>query len=342
MIKTLQSPLEQILLGVTLSRCQTPWARLGLLGLLASAAVSSPAFADEAGVSFWLPGQYGSLAAAPGGPGWSLPMVYFHSSADAGAGRDFDIGGRVAAGLEVSADLLLVVPTYTIASPVWGGQAQVSMTGIVGGVDVSADATLTGPGGTELSRNASDSLTSVGDLYPSATVRWNDGNRNFLAYAMAGVPVGDYEVGRLANIGLNHWSVDAGGGYTYFNPTTGRELSVVAGATYNFENPDTHYQSGVDAHLDWGCSQFLSEQLHVGLVGYVFYQVSGDSGSGARLGDFKSRVNGIGPQVGHLFAMGEGQAYLNLKGYYEFGGKNRPAGWNVWLTLAMPLGSAKK
>lgn len=131
--------------------------------------------------------------------------------------------------------------------------------------------------------------------------------------------------------------MDAGGGYTYLNTKTGREFSAVAGLTYNFENPDTDYQNGIDAHLDWGASQFLSEQWHVGLVGYFYYQLTGDSGDGAVLGDFKSSVNAIGPQVGYLFKMGGKDAYLNLKGYWEFGAKNRPEGWNAWLTLAIPL-----
>jgi hypothetical protein len=100
--------------------------------------------------------------------------------------------------------------------------------------------------------------------------------------------VGDYKKGRLANVGINHWALDAGGGYTYFNKTNGREFSAVLGFTYNFENPDTHYQNGVDAHLDWGASQFLSEHWHVGLVGYAYQQITGDSGAGARLGDFNS------------------------------------------------------
>jgi len=117
---------------------------------------------------------------------------------------------------------------------------------------------------------------------------------------------------------------------------------VVAGATYNFENHDTKYQNGVDGHIDWAVSQFLSEQVHVGLAGYFYQQLSGDSGSGANLGDFKSRVNGIGPQVGYFFPMGGRQAYLSLKGYHEFDNQNRPAGWNTWLTLLIPLGSAKQ
>jgi hypothetical protein len=79
--------------------------------------------------------------------------------------------------------------------------------------------------------------------------------------------VGAYKKGRLANVGINHWAVDAGGGYTYFDQKTGREFSAVLGFTYNFENTDTHYQNGADSHLDWGASQFLSEHVHVGLVG---------------------------------------------------------------------------
>ena len=314
------------------------------LALLSSAGVFFPplGYADEGGVSFWFPGQYGSMAAVLSEPGWSLPLIYFHTTQDAEGNKEFTKGGKVRLGVEDKVDVLIAAPTYVFATPVFGGQAAVSVAGAYGRVEVDADATLTGPGGGTLSGSASDSLTDVADLYPSASLRWNHGVHNTMVYAMAGVPIGGYEVGRLANIGTNHWSVDAGGGYTYLNMKTGREFSAVAGLTYNFENPDTDYQNGISAHLDWGASQFLSEQWHVGLVGYFYYQLTGDSGDGAVLGDFKSRVNGIGPQVGYLFKMGEKQAYLNLKGYWEFGAENRPEGWNSWLTLVLPLGGGSK
>jgi hypothetical protein len=36
------------------------------------------AHADEGGVSFWLPGFFGSLAAVPAqAPGWSITTIYF-------------------------------------------------------------------------------------------------------------------------------------------------------------------------------------------------------------------------------------------------------------------------
>jgi hypothetical protein len=73
----------------------------------------------------------------------------------------------------------------------------------------------------------------------------------------------------------------------------------------------------------------------IGAVGYVYDQVTGDSGSGDRVGSFKSRVIGVGPQLGYIFPIGELQGYLNLKGYREFDAADRPDGWNVWLTFVI-------
>ncbi len=303
--------------------------------------LANGARADEGGTSFWLPGQQGSFAALPSDPGWSMPLIYYHTSASADAGKTFTKGGRVDLGLDAKADLFMAAPTYVFSSPVAGGQASVGVTALVGHMNVDVNATLTGPGGGTLSGAQSDTLDGVGDLYPTASLKWNDGVHNFMAYTMAGVPVGDYNKDRLANLGIGHWSLDAGGGYTYFDTAKGHEFSAVLGFTENFENPDTNYKSGVDGHLDWAASQFLSEQLHVGLVGYVYHQVTGDSGSGAKLGDFKSQVSAVGPQAGYFFQVGDQKWYANLKGYYEFDAQNRPDGWNVWLALVIPLGPGK-
>ena len=78
----------------------------------------------------------------------------------------------------------------------------------------------------------SDSLTSVGDLYPQATLKWNAGVHNFMTYVTGDIPVGAYDPGRLSNLGIGHGAIDGGGGYTYFNPQSGQEFSVVSGLTY--------------------------------------------------------------------------------------------------------------
>lgn len=319
--------------------CRLPGSNLAVAVFIAAMTMATPtrSFADEGGSSFWLPGPLGSLAAVQSEQGWSIPLVYYHSSSDANASKQFKVGGRIAAGLDARADLLLAVPTYVFGTPVAGGQATLSVTGMFGRVGVDTNSTLVGPPGGVLSGAQSDSVTGGGDLYPQASLKWNRGVHNFMAYAMAGVPVGAYQKDRLANLGLNHWSVDAGGAYTYLDLESGYEFTAALGFTYNFENPDTQYMSGIDGHLDWAASQFLSEQLHVGLVGYFYRQLTGDSGAGAVLGDFRSQVAAIGPQADHFFKVGARQCYVNLKGNYEFDAKNRPEGWNAWLTVGIPL-----
>jgi hypothetical protein len=51
-------------------------AALGLtLAITGTAALPTTAAADEGGVSVWLPGFFGSLAAAPLQPGWSVQTI---------------------------------------------------------------------------------------------------------------------------------------------------------------------------------------------------------------------------------------------------------------------------
>jgi hypothetical protein len=75
--------------------------------------------------------------------------------------------------------------------------------------------------------------------------------------------------------------------------------------------------------------------LQVGLVGYVYKQLTADRGGLPILGPFESQVAGIGPQIGYIFPVGKMQGYLNLKGYGEFDGVDRPHGWNTWLTFVL-------
>ena len=109
------------------------FAQQGLVaaGLVASAVIGMPrtALADEGGVSFWIPGFFGSLAAAPQQPGWSVATIYYHTSVSAGGDVVFsrqvtrgrltaNFTGNLAADLDANADLAMVIPSYTFASKV--------------------------------------------------------------------------------------------------------------------------------------------------------------------------------------------------------------------------------
>src|SRR5436305_8319677 len=290
-------------------------------------------YADEGGISFWVPGFFGSLAATPLQPGWSVANIYYHTTVSAGAdvarAREFTLN-RVPANLSVNAnlnlsvnatgDLGLVIPTYVFATPVLGGQASVSMVAAYGVVGTSLAGTLSGVLATPFgnvpfarSDTISDTTWGFGDLAPQFALRWNAGVHNYMTYITGDIPVGAYQSDRLSNLGIGHGAIDAGGGYTYFNPATGHEFSGVLGFTYNFKNTSTQYQNGVDMHFDWGASQFLTKQVQVGLVGYAYKDIGCDSGSGDRVGCFQSRVFGIGPQLGFIIPLGTAhQGYLNF------------------------------
>ena len=150
------------------------------------ALLPQPSSADQGGIGFWLPGAFGSLAAVPGVPGWSLGLIYLHSSVEAGgdvaASRAIRLGDRTTnlrtklrADLNRDEDVALVAPTYTFATPVLGGQLSASLMAIVGNQQATIDALATGalgPIGFRRQGSFSDSLFSYGDLFPHV-VNWD-------------------------------------------------------------------------------------------------------------------------------------------------------------------------
>ena len=87
-------------------------------------------------MSFWVPGFFGSLAAAPLQPGFSAANIYYHTTVNAGADVAFAkqvSRGRLTANfnanlnlnLNADADLGFFIPQYTFATPFLGGQATV-------------------------------------------------------------------------------------------------------------------------------------------------------------------------------------------------------------------------
>jgi hypothetical protein len=313
------------------------------------AALPSVSVADEGGVSFWIPGLFGSFAAAPLPPGWGLTAIGYYTSVSGngavGAAREVTIGKLpvgVTASLNVNlngnGELAIVEPTYTFATPVFGGQFQVGVLTAAGRSSAGLAGTITagvGPFTATKAGGIGDVTTGFGDLVPIASLRWNSGANNFMTYVTGDVPVGTYSSSQLANIGIGHGAIDSGVSYTYLNPQIGQEFSVSSGLTYNMTNHSTGYQNGIDWHLDTAIAQFVSKEAFFGAVGYIYNQLTADSGSAPVLGPVQSRVVGVGPQIGFIFPVAGVQTYLNFKAYQEFDGHDRPSGFNTWAVLSL-------
>ena len=306
---------------------------VGLAGLVICASFGNAA-ADEAGVSFWLPGQYAAFAAEPGTPGLSFEAAFYHAMASAQRNATFERDGRVQAGVKSPSDFVMLTPTYTFDTKILGGQPALGMTALVGRNVTSVAVTLTGPEGNTLSGSRSDRVVGFGDLYPNATLKWNEGVHNFMVYGTAGIPVGAYNTDRLAALGLGHWSVDGGGGYTYYNEKAGVEFSAVAGLTYNFINPYTQYRSGNDFHVDLSFSPYVSDRMHIGAVGYLYNQISADSGLGPRSAISGRAWPASARRSDSSLPMGDREGYLNFRAYYEFAAEHRLDGWNMFVTFS--------
>src|SRR3954454_18492165 len=101
-------------------RSKRKWVAIRAATVAVACVASLPpsAHADEKGISFWLPGLFGSFASVPGSPGWSGTALYYHASVGAGSDAKFQEGKNIVLGLRGQGDLALYGLTYTFAQPV--------------------------------------------------------------------------------------------------------------------------------------------------------------------------------------------------------------------------------
>ena len=313
--------------------------KLALLLLLPIAGLWSNAHAVEGGKSLYLLGKRGPVAGLIPKPGWYVTddLYFYNGDSD----QEFPIAGLLNEG--ISADAYVNVLQATWITDTKLGDARLAIGGVLpyGYVKIEADATATIPGSTTLGRGVSDSLTDFGDAALAASLGWRkrDGDlfRAWSIYSTVFVPVGAYKEGRIANMGANRWGLDLGTAFTLGNFKKGRELSGVFGITFNDENDDTNYDSGNEAHLELTYKQHLPSGFSAGIVAYYSRQFTSDSGGPKVLGDFESRVGGIGPEMAYQFKAAGRSMGVDLRWYHEFDAKNRVEGDAVFLTFSMPL-----
>jgi hypothetical protein len=189
-----------------------------------------------------------------------------------------------------------------------------------------------------ISREREGDRTGVGDLVIAPIILgWHVGNFHIIALNNVYIPVGDYDSSRILNTGLNRWAVEPMVLATWLHPKIGTEFSMALGYTVNLRNYATKYQTGNELHLEWFAGQHFTKWLGVGLAGYFYQQVTGDTGAGARLGAFQGQALAIGPCVTLNGTIAKRPIGLNLRYYDEVSTTNRLNGQSFFATLTFGL-----
>ncbi len=314
-----QKPLVQQLKAATLA------ALLGSVIFCVSPPTAT--YAAEGASSHYLPGAVGDIfLAVPPEPGFTAANMFWYQTGSTDAAL---LEGQLSLGLDLDLFLNIASLSYTFEKVLLGGRYTIG-TAIPFGY-AGIDGTLIGPRGGSI--DFSDDSFDLSDIaIIPFQMNWNTGPWSFSIWESIVAPTGGYEASgsTFANLGRNYWSFDTVGAVTWFKSESGTEVSVAPGVMFNTENPDTEYQTGTEFHVDFVANQFISETFALGLRGYYYKQLTGDSGAGATLGDFKSESFALGPglvwTVGRFTVLG--------KWLHDFSAENRFESDYVTLTVA--------
>ncbi len=168
-------------------------------------------------------------------------------------------------------------------------------------------------------------------------VNVNQGNFHFTFTPALFLPTGYYNSNRIISLGRKYYSVDFNLGFTWLDPKIGLEASYNMGYMINTKNNATQYRTGDEFHLDFLVAQHLSPRFGFGLNGYVYSQASGDSGSGAVFGPYRSSAIGYGPAVIYTPKIFGKDFNLIGKWLHDTTTTNRFKGETIFLSVAFSL-----
>jgi hypothetical protein len=302
-----------------------------LFAVIGIALLPCSTMAGEGGTSHVLPGATATLSDLPGtSPAWFVKPMYLNYNGSASA--QIPTAAGITTNLDATANTLAIAVGRTFEQTVLGGAHYTFAVALpYTWLDISGNVQL--PSGGSVARHSE--VSGFGDLAVlPVMLAWKMGDWQIDAMLPIFAPTGSYEKGRLGNPGLNYWTFDPVIGAVYANKASGFNAMAHVGYAMNTENPDTDYQSGSLLHFEGVIQQIIplgSGFLSLGAEGFYFEQVTGDSGDGATLGDFKGRTAGLGPVLGYIQPFGKETLVVELKWLPELDTKNRLEGDYIWL-----------
>jgi hypothetical protein len=189
----------------------------------------------------------------------------------------------------------------------------------------------------------SGSRAGHGDLEFAPVFNWEIGDHQTATLTPTVIlPTGRYDAGSPVNPGFGNF-------YT-FRPSfqygfigDGWDVGARAIFSFNTRNKDTGYKSGTMFNLDFALMKFVSDDVRLGLQGYVVQQLTDDKSDVAATqatinatDGAKMRAYAVGPAVGWI--VNGGEMVVEGKMLKEFGARNRSEGGTYMLMLSKPFG----
>ncbi len=301
---------------------------------IAACLLPSAAFAEEGGSGHYAPGATADfIDALPGKPALVIADAFTYYQGSATPPIDFAGNPTIDANATLYADSIFAL--YETPLSVLDGNYAVGT--VIPYVWLSVDGKVTaGP----LTGKVHDSTDGLGDvmLYPFIMGWTNSMDMKYDVRLGVYAPTGGYEKGQLANAGRNYWTFEPTVSFSWLSSKIGTEVTLFTGFDVNTKNNDTDYQSGASYHLDGTVAQHLplfDGFAGVGAEGFVYYQITPDSGSGATLGDFEGHTIGVGPVVSYAHKIGSVDFAGEVKWLPEVDVQNRLKGDYLWVKLGI-------
>ncbi len=307
---------------------------------LCAMAITPTIRAAEGGAGQYVPGTYLDFCGVPPSEPGLYAGDYFldYGDGEFGGGKQLPLGINFAAGAKVniqanSAFLLYAYPwqpaNFTFSTgiyPSWVWE-QVKVT-------ASFDRN-----GHQISGSRSQSVNGFGDMEVSPIMAcWTNGDFHVGGMFNFWAPSGNYNANQLANPGLGYWTFEPMLAFSWLSSKWGTEFTIFPAVDFNTINNSTSYKSGDVFHVDATLAQHLP--LWEGFIGAgvsVDYldQITGDSGSGARLGSFEAQSVSVGPTVSYVHPLGKTTLIVDGSWLPQVHTVNTPKGNYFWAKITI-------
>ena len=205
---------------------------------------------------------------------------------------------------------------------------------------INLEARTTGPLGNTV--NNSTEGWGLGDTILEVQLGWDREDFSHTFHILGVMPTGRYAPGFYPLTGFNRPSLDIGWAFTWFEKNTKLQFNGAVGFMASLENNETQYQTGDEFHAEWAVGYKFDNGLILGVAGYDYRQITGDSGSGAQLGSFIGTVDAVGPALSYSTIIGQTPVTISIRDYEQYNWKNFLHG-NVSIasfTAVFPAGQA--